>query len=164
MEVFYVIQTWFVTFVICYVKKLTTKNYIEDFHSVNFNPFSINFTKKLHYWEIYVQDSRESKKTLVYTCKWEGNFLSTFCEINGNINKTYWDTPHCITHQTLGQQPAWIAAWTWEKNSIISKSPELKQILSWKKFSLKPQWSIDNLLLEIYLLLWTQFLSRKYLF
>ena len=90
------------------------------------------------------------------TCKWEGNFLSTFCEINGNKNKTYWDTPHCITHQTLGQQPAWTAAWTWEKNPIISKSPELKQILSWKKFSLKPQWSIDNLLLEIYLLLWTQ--------
>ena len=43
-----------------------------------------------------------------------------------------------------------------KKNPIISKSPELKQILSWKKFSLKPQWSIDNLLLEIYLLLWTQ--------
>ena len=90
------------------------------------------------------------------TCKWEGNFLSTFCEINGNKRKTYWDTPHRITHQTLGQQPAWTAAWTWEKNPIISKSPELKQILSWKKFSLKPQWSIDNLLLEIYLLLWTQ--------
>ena len=73
------------------------------------------------YWEIYEQDSRVSK-TLVYTCKWEGNFLSTFCEINGNINKTYWDTPHCITHPTLGQQPAWTAAWTWEKKLILSVS------------------------------------------